>query len=210
MSVRVNLLPRETSARQAASRQRLLAAGAVVLLLVLLAAVHLFQMGRVDSARTELAAEEERVAELQDEVASLREFEELQQRHAEAQQTLQMALGGESGLAGILQDVAAVMPTDAQMDSLSITLGEEGQDPVTGTTTVGSMSATGQTLTSHAPGVERLLLSLEKVASFVDLFVSSSSLEEADDEVATFTVESQIGAEVLTGRYQGGLPEELR
>lgn len=210
MSVRVNLLPRETSARQAASRQRLIAAAAIVLLLILLAAVHLFQLGRVDSARTELAAEEERVTELQDEVASLREYEELRQQQAETQETLQTTLGGETGLAGILQNVAAVMPTDAQMDSLSITLGEEGQDPVTGAPTVGTMSATGKTLTSHAPGVERLLLSLEKVASFVDLFVNSSSLQEADEEVTTFTVESQIGSEVLTGRYQAGLPEELR
>ena len=210
MSVRVNLLPRETHAKQAATRQRLLLAGAGVLLLVLLAGVHLFQLSRVDSARAELAEEEARAAELQDEVAALAEFDDLQERRRQAHETIAVTLGGEMGLAGILQDLAAVMPADAQLDSLNVSLGTESHDATTGRATVGTFSATGKTLTSHAPGVERLVLALDKVAPFVDIFVNSSSLDEAGEDVATYSVEGQIGPEVLTGRYRDGLPEELR
>jgi Tfp pilus assembly protein PilN len=210
VSVRVNLLPRETYARQLASRQRAFAAVAGLLLIVLLAGVYWWQASRVADARDELAAEEERVSELNAEVAALVEFEELRDRQETSDETIRTTLDGEATFAGILQDLAAVMPADSQLDSLTVSVGEASMDDTTRRPTVGSFSATGQTLASHAPGVERLLLSLEKVASFVDLFVNSSTLADDEQDIASFSVEGQIGPEVLTGRYEDGLPEALR
>ena len=210
MSVRVNLLPRETYARQAAARQRGFAALAGVLLLVLLAGVYWWQVNRVGDARDELATEEARVTELEAEVAALGEFEDLRARQEQAEETVRTTMRGEVTVAGILQDVAAVMPADSQMDSLSITIEAPSADEAGGVSSVGSFSATGQTLTSHAPGVERLLLSLDKVASFFDLFVNSSTLDDAEQDIASFSIEGEIGPEVMTGRYTDGLPEELR
>ena len=211
MSVRVNLLPSETAERQAASRQRLAVAGGFVLLLVLLGGVYLFQVNRVSDARDELAAEQAEVEELEAEVAALAEFEELRQRRGEVQEAIRTTLAGEVGMAGILQDLAAVMPDDAQFDTLSVNIGEEALDPATGRPTLGAFAANGQTLTSHAPGVERLLLSLDKISAFLDLHVGSSALtDEEDEDIATFNVEGRLGDEVLTGRYLEGLPEELR
>jgi Tfp pilus assembly protein PilN len=214
VSVRVNLLPRETYARQAAARQRLLAGVAGLLLIVILAGVYVFQLQRVSDAEAELAAEQARVDELQAEVAALAEFEELQRRHEEILDVIAQTLAGEATVAGVLQDLAAVMPTDAQLDSVSLTLGQESTDSTTRAPTVGDLSMNGKSLESHAPGVERFLISLGKVASFVDLHVSSSSLEgdqeDPDDRTVSFNVDGQIGPEVLTGRYDDGLPEELR
>jgi Tfp pilus assembly protein PilN len=210
MSVRVNLLPRETYARQAAARQRGVAGLAGLLLLLLLAGAYWWQTSRVADARDELAAEEQRVTELEAEVAALAEFDELRDRQESSDETIRTTLDGEATFAGILQDLAAVMPGDSQLDSLTVSVGGQSVDDTTRQPTVGSFAATGQTLTSHAPGVERLLLSLDKVASFVDLFVNSSTLDDAEQDIASFSVEGQIGPEVLTGRYQDGLPEELR
>jgi Tfp pilus assembly protein PilN len=210
VSVRVNLLPQEAAAKQEAARQRTAFAGGGLVLLLLLGLVYFWQVSRVDNARTELAAEEARADELRAEVAALSDFDELQRRQADAQEAVRTTLSGEVTFAGILQDVAAVMPSDAQMDSVSVSVGAPSTDDVTGRETMGSMTATGQTLTSHAPGVERVLLSLDKVVSFLDLHVSSSSLQDADEGIAGFTVEAQIGPEVLTRRYDDGLPEELR
>ena len=210
MSVRVNLLPRETHARQAAARQRTGVVLGLVALVALLGAVFLWQMNRVDNARAELAQEEERTDELRAEVAALQEFDELRERQREAEEAMQTTLSGEASVAGILQDLAAVMPDDAQIDTLNVTVGEEATDDATGEATVGTFTATGKTLTSHAPGVERVLLSLDKVASFVDLFVNSSALDDPDEDTATFSVEGKLGPEVLTERYLDGLPEDLR
>ena len=210
MSVRVNLLPQETAERQAAARQRGITVLVVLLLVALLGAAYWWQLARVSDARDELATEEEQVAELQGEVAALSEFEELRIRHEDTLATISTTLDGESSVAGILQDLAAVMPTDTQLDTLGLVLNEAGVDDATGTRTAGNFTANGQTLTSHAPGVERLLLSLDKVAAFRDLHVNSSTLEVEDEDFATFSVDGQLGPEILTRRYENGLPEELR
>jgi Tfp pilus assembly protein PilN len=212
MSVRVNLLPRETYARQAASRQRNLIIAGFGVLVLLLGLVQVWQMNRVSDARDELAVEEALVGELEQEIAALSEFEDLRTQLEDADEALRSALQHEATAAGILQDFAAVMPSDAQLDNLSVSLmgaptAPDGVDP----SAIGSFTLTGKTLTSHAPGVERFLLSLDKVAAFFDLFVNTSSLQAPDEsDVATFSVEGEIGSEMLTGRYTDGLPEDLR
>lgn len=210
MSVRVNLLPQESYARQVATRQRSMLVGGFLLLLLLLGLLYAWQLNRVGDARDELVAEEERTQQLDAEVAALDEFDDLRARHDEAQQTLRTTMAAEASFAAMLQDLAAVMPSDSQVDTLNLSVGDEGSDEATGQPTVGTFTATGRTLASHAPGVERMLLSLDKVSAFVDLYVTGSTLDEPDDDIASFTLEGRLGTEVLTRRYDDGLPEDLR
>ncbi|MBW3659808.1 MAG: hypothetical protein KY457_14305 [Actinobacteria bacterium] len=210
MSVRVNLLPGEVAERNRAARQRAgLAAGAVAFLGAL-GLVYLVQLNRVGDAQEQLEAEQARVAELQAEVADLQEFQELEQRAAASETVLVSALGDEASIAGVLQDLAAVMPSDAELNSISITVNDTAVAPVAGQTraSYGTITMSGRTLRGHAPGLERLLLELDKVASFSGLFFSSSAVDEAN--VGTFSVELNLGDEILTRRYLNGLPEELR
>jgi hypothetical protein len=209
MSVRVNLLPHEQTARQAAARQRngVIAGGVAVV--ALLGVVTVWQNGRVADAEDRLAAEQVVLAGLQSEVDQLAEFAELETRVEESDTRIVQALAGEASFAGILQDVAAVMPSDAQLETLAITMQPPGE-PGVEATSLGSLIAVGKSLNNHAPGLERLLLEFDKVSSFDDLFFSSSILEEPSDPYPTFTVEAQLGPEVLTGRYLDGVPEELR
>jgi hypothetical protein len=129
---------------------------------------------------------------------------------------LSTTLADEVSMAGLLQDVASVIPSDTQLDGMEVSLGAptaapevEGQVGVQ-PGAIGTLNLTGKTLEAHAPGVERFLLELEKVAGFRDLYVNSSALDDPDERVATYSIDAAVGPEALTGRYWTGLPEELR
>lgn len=206
MSVRVNLLPREIERREAARRARALAALVAVLVVAGLAALYWWQLQQVNDRKAQLAAAEQRRDELQAEVRRLDEFARLEQTLQETDQLVATAMARELSLAGLLQDIAAVMPTDAALTTLTVTLrtaaaAEEATD-------FGQVVAAGESLNRHAPGLERLLLAFEKVAGFRDVFFTTSTLDEED--IATFTFDFFLGPELLTGRYLGGVPEELR
>jgi hypothetical protein len=211
MSVRVNLLPEATKERSRMARQRAGVLAACLTLVAALGGVYLWQDGRVSGAQAELASEQARLVALQDDLAQLHEFSELEARREAVDTRIISALGEESSVAGILQDIAAVMPADAQLDQLTVALGQAAPsaDGSTGRS-VGTFTAVGRTLSNHAPGVERFLIELDKVIAFEDLFVSDSRLENLDEPYATFTLESHLGPEVQTGRYRDGVPEELR
>jgi hypothetical protein len=212
MSVRVNLLPQEQTARQAAARQRNgILAGAAVLV-VALGGAYVWAGAQVSDAETRLAAAQDVSAELRLEVEDLAEIRDLDARRTATIELLSTTLADEVSMAGLLQDVASVIPSDTQLDGMTVTLaapapeGQVGAQPGA----IGTLNLTGKTLEAHAPGVERFMLELEKVAGFRDLYVNSSALDDPDERVATYSIDAAVGPEALTGRYWTGLPEELR
>lgn len=208
MSVRVNLLPEATKAKGRVSQQRNALLGAFALLLVALAGTYWWASSQVNRTEQELATEQDRTAQLRREQAELVAFRELADRRTTADRLLTTSLSGEASFAGILQDLAVVLPDDTQLDSLMIDV-DPPDEPVPGGY-IGSFTITGRTLTSHAPGVEQVLLSLDKIVSFRDLYLNSSSLEQDDERIASFSLDGRIGQEASTDRYVEGLPEELR
>ena len=207
MSVRVNLLPEATKQRGRANQQRLMAAAAAGVLLLALRGVWWWASSQVRQAEDRLAAEQAVSAGLRAEEAELVAFRDLANRLDEAEEVLVASLSDEVSLAGVLQDLAAVMPEDAQIDTLTVGL----QGVPERIDVIGNLVITGRTLTSHAPGVERMLLSLEKITTFGELFLNSSTLEQdQEDPVANFSLEGAVRAEARTDRYINGLPGELR
>ena len=210
MTVRVNLLPEATKQRDRAAHQRSLATLAGVVLLASLGGVHLWASSQVTQTETVLASERLRTSELRGEEAALGAFAELADRREVSEEVLTLALGDEVSIAGILQDIAAVMPTDTQLDTLALSIDTPVDAEATGSDTVGVLNMTGQTLTSHAPGVERVLVALDKIGSFRGLYLNSSTLAEDGERIATFSLDGQIGPVAETGRYVNGLPEDFR
>jgi Tfp pilus assembly protein PilN len=210
MSVRINLLPQEAADRQALQRQKMLLVLGGVVVAAALGTTTLWQNGRIADAEHRLAGEEEVLADLQREVVKLDEFADLDDDVEASTELIRQAMAAETSVAGILQDVAAVTPSDAEFETLTVTVAPVL--PVAGQETVpiGTLSATGRSASGHAPGVERLLLEFDKVAGFHDPFLTNSMLEEVDDPYPKFSLEAQLGPEVLTGRYADGIPEELR
>ena len=214
MSVRVNLLPEATKARGRANQQRNALLLAAVVLLAGLGGVYWWAVSEVNAAEDELLAEQALTAELQSEQAELAVFSELADRRELAAEALEAAMVPEVSVAGVLQDISSVVPADTQLETLVVDLPIPVPDAAAEAealpTTVGTFSLTGRTLTSHAPGVERVMLELDQMAAFRDVHLNSSTLDELDDETVTFNLDGQIGPEAMTGRYDEGLPEELR
>ena len=207
MSVRVNLLPEATKQRGRANQQRLMAAAAAGVLLLALGGVWWWASNQVRQAEDRLAAEQAVSAGLRAEEAELVAFRDLANRLGQAEEVLVASLSDEVSVAGVLQDLAAVMPEDSQVDSLTIAVQDLDERP----DVIGSLVINGQTLSSHAPGVERMLLSLDKIATFGDLYLNSSTLDvEQEDQVAAFSLEGALRSEARTHRYTDGLPGELR
>ena len=209
MSVRVNLLPQSTREQVRSARRR---TGILLGGLVLLAALgtfHLLGERQVAAERVELATQEQTTALLRGEVGELAEYQALEQQRDQSVLWLQSVFAGEYSMADVLQDVATVVPDDTQIDNLTITTLQSDGTVLSDTTSVAEFNATGQTVASHAPGVERLLLEFGRVAAFRDLALSSASAE-AESDATTYTVAGRIGAIARTGRYDAGLPEALR
>lgn len=201
MSVKVNLLPGEVQARGQASRSRALVALLGVVLLAALAAVSLLQRGQINDAEARLASVEATNQELQADIAALQPFADLQARADASASVVELALGNEGSLATILQDLSAVMPPSAQIETLAVTLTPEAQVPSSGGDRLiyGRIAATGRVLEGVAPGVERLLIDLERVAAFDNVYVTTSTVDE--EGTATFLIEIELGPEALTERY---------
>lgn len=200
MSVRVNLLPSEVGERNAARRLQLAAAGAGAAVLVGLAGLYLWQVGQVNEANELLATEQAEVQRLQAEVNDLSEFQRLADQGVVLDQIIVALLGGEASLAGVLQDLAAVMPSDTSINALGISVSPDG----TGTVTTSAVSLLGYT-----PGLERVLIALEKVASFENVFFGGSAIAP-DSGVASFSLTFDLTQLILTNRYTDGFPEVLR
>lgn len=200
--IRVNLVPKEIARKARARRQRVGVAGLGLALLAALGAGVVVQDARVATAQEEVDEEQARLAALTAEERALQEFAVLDGERAALVVTIASALGGQVEVAGVLQDVAAVLPADTALEALSVntTVQREGA--------LGAVQATGQTTNGHAPGLERLLISLEKVDAFHDLYFGSS--RAAEDGVVDFDLDFVLGPEVLSGRYVDGIPEALR
>lgn len=205
MSVRVNLLPGEIQARGEASRARFVAALLGVVLLLVLGALTLLQRSSIGDAEERLAAVEAQNTQLQADIAALQPFADLEARANESVEVIGLALGTEGSLATVLQDLSAVLPPNAELDTLAITLPGEELAPAAGGTRLvfGRLAATGRVIDGVAPGVERLIIDLDRVAGFDNAYVTTSAVD--DEGVATFTIEVDLGPEVLTGRY--AIPE---
>ena len=201
MTARVNLLPGTVRERDAATRQRVLAGVVVLVVIAGLVGAFFWQRAILQDAEDELAAAQEELAAAQAEVAELRIYEDLEQRLEEGDAVLQAALADEATLAGILQDIALVTPVEGAFRTISINFSADE-------TGVGSFNAQAEVLESHAPGVERFLLQLERAGGFRNAFPGASTIDE--DEIATFPVTVQLGREYRTERYSDGLPEVLR
>lgn len=201
MSVRVNLLPGDVRARGEATRAR---AGAAVLGLLLLAVLGLLtfmQRGSISDAEDRLAAVEAANTQLEAEIVALQPFADLETRASESIETVSTALGDQKSVATVLQDLSAVMPPGAQLDTVAVTFSPDPLAPAAGGTRLvhGTLLATGQVLDGIAPGVERLAIDLGRVAAFDNVFVTTATADE--EGVIAFTIELEFGPEVFTGRF---------
>jgi hypothetical protein len=204
MSARVNLLPEETRRRAMAVRRQGIAVAMLVLLVAVLVSSHLLHLATLRDARAQLSAAEAARALAQQDVASLSAFADLNARLEDARTVIAETLGSQVTLAGILQDVALVLPHDADVNALSVSL---TADPGGDLEPVGTLGISGETSAGISPGIERLLLALEKVSGFRDVHVSNATVD--DEGYASYSIQLRLGPEHRTARYRDGVPGSL-
>ena len=202
MTARVNLLPGTVRESDAAARQRSYAGVIVLVVVAGLVGAYFWQQAVLQDAEDELAEAQAELAAAQAEVAELAIYEDLEERLAATDDLLTSVLATDTTLAGILQDIALVTPTEGAFTSIQVSFEHDNPNAV------GTFSGSAEVLSSHAPGVERFLLHLERPAGFRNPYPGGSSIDE--DDIATFPVTVQLGREYRTERYTDGLPEVLR
>lgn len=203
MTAQVNLLPGQVAESNAATRQRLLAVLLVVVVLAALGGLTFWQRLTLQDAEDELADAQSELAAATAEVNELALHRDLQARQELANELIIFALADQVSLAGILQDIAMVMPDGSDVGSLAINFADSGDSRL-----VGMLTASGESVDAVAPGIERLVLQFERAAGFRDVFVTTTSTDE--DGITSYTLELGVGPEHRTERYADGLPEVSR
>lgn len=217
MSTRVNLLPQASRDRRRAAQQQGVLGGVALAVLLVLIGLGWWQQSRVDEREDQLAEEQATLTSLQGELAELREFEDLAARAERADEVVAATLSDEVSVTAMLQDIAAVTPSNVWLENLAITI-DTAQAAELGAErrSVGRLTASGVATEGHAPGLERYLLELDKIAGFFNIYFSDSTLIEedrfvdGDGDESTFSLELDLGRELRTERYEDGVPEELR
>jgi Tfp pilus assembly protein PilN len=197
----VNLLPPEILEGQRWRRVTglVLLAGAVVLGLVLI--FYLAQVNTLGGVRDEIAAQERTNAQIRSQIEELQRFEDLQVRAQAKQELLASAFVGEASFSGLLMDLSRVIPSDAALSSLSVSVAPPtGEEDVEATATgfVGAISTAGD-----AEGFDSLstwLTRLEQVEGWVNPWMSTISRRDQGGSIYTFSSGVDLTPDVLTER----------
>jgi hypothetical protein len=215
MTARVNLLPREIEQRARARRTSSWAIGAVAAYAALLGLLYIAKLNDLQSAREDRDAAAAQVASLQQELATLQEFAELDRQLAARNALLRDAMEREISWARVFNDLSLTFPPSSSLISLAAAA-EAPETTISGegagqpTSAIGNVSFNGYSVERYAPGVERVLVKFDEVTTFFNSYLANAGEElRGDTEVTTFTGTVQLNTDAYTGRYDNGLPPEV-
>ena len=196
----VNLLPPDVLAAQ---RQRRLAgvvalAGVGVIGLILL--FYVIQLGRLSGVESDIDEARENNQGLQNEIAQLQEFQELQAQAQAKQELLDTVFANEISFSGLLMDVSRVIPGTAALTSMNASTQEAA--PTTGgdTLLIGRIDVAGLALDYDT--VASWLVRLERVEGWVNPWVTS--IADPESGPITYTSGVDLTDAVVTERGQAG------
>lgn len=188
--------------------------GAVVLFAGLLAAGYALRLSEV--ARAEQARDEARteVAALETEVARLDEYAKLAERLENRSTLLASAMEKEIAFSHVLNDLSLAFPANASLHTLTITAAEAADlaaqtGEIDFGRSVASAEFSGYSVERYAPGVETVLLDVDRIPAFFNPFLTTAAAEEIGEaEVTNFTGSVLLNSDAYTGRYAEGVPPE--
>ena len=215
MNARVNLLPPEIAQRQR-ERRTVIVTGALVLVwLALLGALYGFKLSDVEAARVDRAQAQAEVTRLQQELASLQPFAELDRRLSARNTLLATVMAEEISWAKTLNDLSLTFPADSSLLTLAATTGQDAAGaPVEGGIDLGEsvaeLSFSGYTVDRYSPGVRRALLKFNDVPAFANAYLAqAANAQRGDTGVTAYNGTVQLDPDAYTGRYANGLPVEV-
>lgn len=213
MTPRVNLLPPEVRQRVVERRYAFRSAGGLAVLLLVLLLLAAMQGRQISAAESRRDAEQAELAQLQQERAELQPFDELAGRLESRNEVISFAMAREISWATALTDLAATLPEDASLTSLSATMevpavpvGESQEQPTgdaPGQGAVATLSLDGYSVGRLAPGVVGVLEGVETGPRFATPALASAGDEERGvTEVTSFQGTVPLAADSYTNRYR--------
>lgn len=214
MTPRVNLLPPEFHQRVVERRYAFRSAAGLVVLLLVLLLVTVMQGRQIGAAEARRDAAQAELAQLQEERADLRAFDQLAGRLESRNEIISFAMAREISWATALTDLAATLPEDASLTSVSATMdvppvpaGESQEQPEGGAApeqdVVATLSLDGYSVTGVAPGVASVLEEVETGPRFATPALDSAAVQERGVTAVTeFEGSVPLAADAYTDRYR--------
>jgi hypothetical protein len=214
MSARVNLLPPQIAERKKSRRIAQLSTVSVAVVACALGGVYVGKLGDVEAARVERDDAQSKVTALQQQVAALDEYRQLDNRLATGNTLLAAAMADEVSWARVLNDLSLAFPNSGSMESLTAELADDTAVPTEGQVAdgapVASVVFTGYSVERFAPGVQSVLVDFENARGFFNSYFTNAATEErGSTEVTNFNGYVRLDEGVRTNRYVEGLPEEV-
>jgi Tfp pilus assembly protein PilN len=207
--MRINLLPPEIRERQRYRRRTAAVILIGIIVLAALGAFYVLQVMRLADVREDLEAQQQRNAQLQQQIAELQRFAELQQELQDTRTLLSTLLADRVLWSGVLRDVSLVIPGEMWLSGLtgSLTAAPTAEGTTTTTPTVPGGGLVGQlTFNGFAfdhRDVALWLSRLEDVRGFVNPWLSNSQKTLIGlTEVVQFTNSVDLSEQALA--RQGG------
>jgi len=201
----VNLLPPEIRQQERTRRLTLIVIGAGVVALALIGLFYFVQTMRLAGAEDELAVQQATNELLQQQIAELQPYSDLQTQLQAQKQLLATVYANEVAWSGVLLDISRIIPDEAYLSSFSgqvaassETIGTPAEQP---TSLIGSLSFQGT-----ADGTQTIsswLNRLEQVKGWVNAWVNSAQETAAFSRIYTFDSGVDLTPEATTPRAQG-------
>lgn len=207
----VNLLPPELRQRLAIRRTTSLVVAVALGVLALIGVFYFLQLQRLADAEDELAAQQDRNAELQSEIDGLQQFAALQAELAAKQELLSTIFVNEVSWSGALLDVSRVIPDASYLTNLTgqvtATLQGEVAEPTGGTPDtmlIGNMTFQG--VAQEVDTIATWITQLELVQGWVNAWVTSAQEDAPFSNIYTFSNGLDLTQEAATARGLGEAP----
>ena len=208
----VNLLPpefrRAQNTRRLTSRIVLAALAAMVLVVLFF----FMQLSSLSDARSDLEAQQQENADLQNQIAGLQEFADLDAELAQKQQLVTEVYANEISWSSVLLDISRIIPDASYLTNMSASIqagvveGGVGPTGATGSdgTLVGAVAFDGLALETET--VSMWLTRLGEIAGWVNPWVTSAQETAPRSSVYTFSSGVDLSTEALTERGRGVAP----
>jgi Tfp pilus assembly protein PilN len=203
----VNLLPPEYRQRQAVRRTTSIVVLAAIGAMVIVGLFYFLQLQRLSSARSELAAQQERNAALQTQIQDLQQYADLRAELEAKQQLLADLYVNEVSWSAVLLDVSRIIPDASYLTSLSGQVQAASQPDAAAPEQaglIGSMTFSG--VARETSTIATWITRVEQVRGWANAWVSSAQETGPRTQIYNFSSGLDLTSEAITERGRGVVP----